>query len=265
MNISIILTLTLRHLTLYIRNKIRLVELVFWPTTSLMIWGFLSVFLQKQGNFEIPFFIKFLIGAVIFWDIVFRSQQAITLSFLEDRSSRNLLNIFAAPVSIVNYVSACFLLGIIRVVIIIFLLASLAQVLYAFNLFAFEWNLIPFFINLLFFGWSLGMISNSLIMHFGKAAENLSWGLPFIIQPFVTVFYPLDTLPQWAQNIAQVLPATYIFEGIREVSIEGGIPWKNLMIATGGNIVLLILSILLFLYTFNVARKKGLLTKTSTQ
>ena len=38
-----------------------------------------------------------LLAAVMLWDVLFRSQLGVTLSFLEEMWSRNLANLFVSP------------------------------------------------------------------------------------------------------------------------------------------------------------------------
>ena len=138
MNPRIISALVLRYAFLYTRNWIRVVELIFWPTMELLVWGFLTTFIERQTTGDFPMFIRFLIGAMIFWDVLFRSQQAVAISFLEDVWTRNLLNVFVAPIRVTEYLAATFAFGMIRVTITVVLLAVLAKLLYAFNLFDFQ-------------------------------------------------------------------------------------------------------------------------------
>src|ERR1043166_7188885 len=217
MNPRIIGALVLRYLFLYTRSWVRVIELVFWPLMDLLVWGYLTVFLLKNGKecFSTP--LTFLIGAMIFWDVLFRSQQAVAISFLEDIWTRNLLNVFVAPIRISEFLGATFLVGLIRVVVTVVLLTVMAKVLYAFNLFDLKLSLIPFFANLLIFGWALGMISTALITRWGQAAEGLAWAVPFLIQPVSAVFYPVSVLPHWLQPVGLALPCTHVFEGMREV------------------------------------------------
>ena len=98
--------LVLRYLFLYTRHPVRFVELLVWPLVDLLVWGFLTVYLQKQGAGAFPTAITLLIGAMILWDVMFRSQQGVAISFLEDVWTRNLLNVFVAPVRTVEYVAA---------------------------------------------------------------------------------------------------------------------------------------------------------------
>ncbi|MEM7385078.1 MAG: ABC transporter permease, partial [Verrucomicrobiota bacterium] len=56
------------------------------------------------------------------------------ISFLEDVWTRNLLNVFVAPVRAVEYLSATFVIGFLRIVVTVLVLAVLALALYAFNI-----------------------------------------------------------------------------------------------------------------------------------
>ncbi|MEI6656467.1 MAG: ABC transporter permease, partial [Verrucomicrobiota bacterium] len=225
MNLRIVNALLLRYVFLYTRSPVRLVEMVFWPIVDLLVWGFLTVYLRQSTSGDLPQFITFLLGGMILWDILFRAQQGVAISFLEDVWTRNLLNIFVAPVRSAEYLSATFAVGVLRICVTAVALVVIGWLAYSFNVFVMRWWLIPFFLNLMLFGWSLGMISTALILRWGQAAESLAWAVPFFIQPVVAVFYPVSVLPAWLQPVAQALPATHIFEGMREVMRTGSMSW----------------------------------------
>jgi ABC-2 type transport system permease protein len=265
MNPRIIGALTLRYLFLYTRSWVRGVEVVFWPMMDLLVWGYLTVFLQQQTAGDFPQFITFLIGAMIFWDVLFRSQQAVAISFLEDIWTRNLLNVFAAPVRVTEFLGATFVVGFIRVLVTVLILTVFARALYAFDLLQFQLLLLPFFANLLIFGWALGMISTALITRWGQAAEGLAWAVPFLIQPVSAVFYPVEVLPWFLQPVALSFPTTHVFEGMREVLATGHLTWERLAWAFGLNLVYLAAAGGFFYFMLAMARQKGLLTKLGTQ
>jgi ABC-2 type transport system permease protein len=265
MNLRVIWALVLRYIFLYTRNPIRLVEMVFWPVVDLLVWGNLTLFIQSNSDAKFAQYILFLLGAMILWDIMFRAQQGVAISFLEDVWTRNLLNIFVAPVRTHEYLAATFTVGILRIIITGLVLGSIAWFGYAFNIFVLHWWLIPFFLNLMVFGWSLGMISTALILRWGQAAESLAWAVPFFIQPVVAVFYPVADMPKWSQPIAWAFPVTHIFEGMREVMKTGTMSWQLLINATLLNVVYLGLAGALFAWILNITRKRGLLTKFATQ
>lgn len=265
MNLRVIWALVLRYIFLYTRNPVRLVEMVFWPVVDLLVWGNLTRYIQSTANPDFGKEILFLLGAMILWDILFRAQQGVAISFLEDVWTRNLLNIFVAPIRTQEYLAATFTVGIIRIAITGVVLGGIAWVGYSFNIFVLHWWLIPFFLNLMAFGWALGMISTALILRWGQAAESLAWAVPFFIQPVVAVFYPVANMPGWAQPIAWSFPATHIFEGMREVMKDGSMHWQHLINAAALNIIYLAAAGALFVWILNVTRKRGLLTKFATQ
>lgn len=265
MNPRVILALVQRYSFLYIRNPVRGLELIFWPAMELLLMGFLSQYIQSETSGTFSNFISFLIGATIFWDVLFRAQMGVSISFLEDLWTRNLLNVFVAPIRIKEYLAAMFCMGVLRVGIVVLIMSLMAWLLYAFNLFAFSWYLVPYFSLLMMFGFSLGIISVSLILRWGQAAESLAWAVPFIIQPFSAVFYSVETLPKAMQAIAWCFPSTYIFEGMRELVRTGIMNWQAVWISTLLNVVYLAVAAFIFIWMFAKARKLGLLTKIATQ
>lgn len=265
MNFRIVRALVTRYLYLFNRTPIRIIELIFWPMVGLLVWGFLSRYIAETAGGGMPYPATALIGAVILWDVLFRAQQGVSIYFLEDVWSRNLLNLFAAPVRLSEYLASTYVIGFVRAGFTVTLLSILSAVLYAFNVFDMNWQLMPFVLNLLIFGWTLGMISTALILRYGPAAESLAWAVPFLIQPFAAVFYPVAYLPPALQIVAHALPPAYIFEGMREALNGNSIASSQLLAATGLNLLYLALAGVLFVHVMRIARERGLLTKFSSQ
>lgn len=259
MNPRVVSALILRYVFLYTRSWVRIVELVFWPAMELFVWGFLTLYLERNAAAALPHIVPFLVGAMILWDVLFRAQQAVAISFLEDVWTGNLLNVFVAPVRRREFLAATFGVGALRITVTIVVIAVLARLLYGFDLLDLHWFLLPFFANLMLFGWGLGMISTALILRWGQAAEALAWAVPFMIQPVAAVFYPIDVMPSWLQPVALALPCSHIFEGMREVIVTGTLSWTKLAAATGLNLVFLALASLFYLGIFRYVRRKGLL------
>ena len=264
MSFRVVYAFVLRYLFLYSRNYVRLVELFFWPIMELLVWGSLTVFLKNTTGGHGSMFVPWLIGGVIFWDILFRAQQGVAISFLEDVWTKNLHNVFVAPVRPIEYLTAGILVGVMRTLAALTVLVILAAVNFDFNLFQMEWSLVPFFGSLLLFGWSLGMLSSALIMRWGQAAEVLAWAVPFLIQPAAAVFYPLNTLPVWAQWIGRGLPCTHVFEGMRAVLDHEPLDWGQLGISYGLNVVWLAAAGLCYAWVLESGRRRGTLTRVTS-
>jgi ABC-2 type transport system permease protein len=264
MNPSVVFALLTRYVLLYTRNPVRLFELFFWPIVQLLMWGFVTGYLQQQGDGDFSKTISFLIGAIILWDALFRSQQGVAISFLEDVWTRNLLNVFAAPVRMTEYLAATFSVGFLRVIITSLVLALIAWSGYAFNLFQFQGWLIPYYANLMIFGWSLGILSTAMVLRWGHGAESLAWAIPFMVQPVAAVFYPVSSLPAWLQPIALALPPSHVFEGMRAAVAGKDTLWSPMITAFTLNLIYLAAAGAVFALTMRSARRKGLLVKVTS-
>lgn len=253
--------LLLRYGYVYSRNTFRACDIVFWPFMDLLVWGYVSVYLTQKS---VPSAVTFFIGAIIFFNILYRVQQALTVSFLEDIWSRNLLNIFSAPITLSEFVAATYILGLAQAFVVGLVMTISAHFLYSFELAQMGLSLIPLFLNLLLMGWALGMLTTSMILRYGHHAEALAWAVPFIIQPLSAVFYPVAVLPKWIQPVAYCLPSTHVFEGMRHILAGNPMDTNGLLISTGLNVLYLSVAGVVFKSMFNEARKSGRLTKLVT-
>ncbi len=249
-----------RHLYLYKRSLPRLMEVFYWPLLDLLIWGFVSLYLARYKG-SVPNFISFFLGALILWDILFRSQQGISVSFLEDVWSRNLLNIFVSPLSPSEYITSLLVISIVKLLLTSTVMVTLAWLFYSFDIFLLGFSLVPLVANLIVMGWSIGIITTALILRFGQEAEVLAWGIALLFQPVSAVFYPVSVLPSWLRVIARFIPASHVFEGMRQVISNGSFPAEDLVWATALNLIYILASILFFSWNFREAKKKGLLAK----
>ncbi|MBI3595678.1 MAG: ABC transporter permease [Nitrospirae bacterium] len=260
MKLHRILALVNRHLMLYKRSPQRMMEIIYWPLLDLLVWGFITLYLARYKE-GLPAFVTFFLGALILWDILFRAQQGICISFLEEIWSRNLLNLFVSPLRVGEFLSATMLVSIIKVIGAAIMTVGLAYLLYSFNLFIIGLSLIPFVLNLVVTGWAVGIFTTAIILRFGQEAEVLAWGLAFLFQPVSAVFYPVSVLPPFLQTIAHGIPASHVFEGMRAVIETKAFPLNELIWAAGLNVVYLVGAILFFNVMFRIVKMKGLLVR----
>lgn len=251
---------TLRYLYLYKRSFPRLMEIFYWPLLDLLVWGFVSVYLARYKG-GLPEFITFFIGALILWDILFRSQQGISISFLEDIWSRNLLNLFVSPLTAAEYVVTLLVMSGLKLFFTTTVLITLAWILYSFDIFLLGFPLVPLIANLIIMGWSVGIITTAIILRFGQEAEVLAWGIALLFQPVSAVFYPVEVLPPWFQAVAQFIPSAHVFEGMRQVIATGVFPAYHLAWASALNCGYIIASGLFFTWNFKAVKARGLLVK----
>jgi ABC-2 type transport system permease protein len=260
MSLGRILALLSRHMYLYKRSFARLLEIFYWPFLDLVVWGFITIYLEKVGM-QLHGAVTFFLGALILWDVLFRAQQGIAVSFLEEMWARNLMNLFASPLTVGEYLLATMIMSVLKVTAVGSLMMLFAWVFYSYDIFRMGLSLLPFILNLVMSGWIIGVLTTSIIMRFGQQAEVLAWGMVFLFQPISCVFYPIEVLPPVLQSIAWVVPPAHIFEGMRAVLTTGTMPVTHLLWATGLNFGFLVIIVVWFYHTFNVCKERGMLVR----
>ena len=247
----------LRYCYLLRVSWIRLAEAAYWPTIHMILWGFTSQFLQSHSSWLVQG-TGVLLGAVLLWDVLFRSNLGVSLSFMEEMWSRNLANLFVTPLRPYELITALVAMSLLRTVLGLIPAVLLAMVFYEFNIFDLGLPLIVFFVNLVISGWSAGLAVSALVLRFGLGAESLAWVLVFALAPLAAIYYPVSTLPEWLQGVASALPMAHVFEGMRQVLFEGTMNIKHMVYAVFLNAGYFLAATLLALTMFHSARKHGL-------
>ncbi len=249
-----------RHLCLYKHSWPRMLELIYWPTLQMCIWGFTTSYLVSRGGGNAPALIAggALLGGVLLWEVTLRSQMGVAITFLEELWSRNLGHIFVSPIRPWELIAAQLVVSFLRTMFGVLPAILLAWLLYAFDLFALGPILVLFFINLIVMGWWIALGVVSLILRHGLGAEVLAWSVTFGLAPLSAVFYPVSVLPASIQPIALALPSAHVFEGMR-AALTGVIRWDHLAAAAALNVVWAIAAALLFAWQFRNSRTSGAL------
>lgn len=252
--------LLLRYTFLLRHSWPRVLELAYWPTMQMVLWGFINRFLVGQSEW-LAQAAGLFIAAVLLWDVLFRGQLGVSIPFFEELYARNLGNLFVTPLRPYELVSALLLISLIRTLIGVGAAALLAIPLYRYSIFDMGLPLLAFFANLLVMSWAVGLVVISIVLRYGLGAESLAWAIIFAFAPISAVYYPVETLPEWLRPVAWSLPATYVFEGMRTVLLEGvfaaGLFWRAVLL----NLFYIGVGVAVFLLTFQRARREGLLLR----
>jgi len=264
MRLSHINAIVLRQYYLMRGSVARLLPLFAWVAVDILLWGFITRYLNEVAEARFNF-VPVLLGAVLLWDFFTRVMQGVTTSFLEDIWSRSFINLFASPLTITEYVTGLVLTSIATSLIGLIVMLILATSIFHLSYFSFGLLLIPFLLVLFLFGIALGIAGTALVLRLGPASEWFIWPIPAMISPFVGVFYPLSTLPQWMHAIAYLLPPSYVFEGMRAILL--GQPFSSSLLVWG--ITLACSYILLagwyFTRVYRYAVQTGLLARYSAE
>ncbi|MCB2079442.1 MAG: ABC transporter permease [Novosphingobium sp.] len=247
-----------RHWYLLRHSWPRTLELIYWPTVQMLMWGFLQVWLAgKTGTAATAAGV--FIGGVLLWDVLFRGQLGFSITFLEEMWARNLGHLMMTPLRPSEFVASLMVMSVIRVAIGFIPVTLMALWFFGFNLWSLGLALVAFFANLYLTSWSIGMFVSGLVLRYGLGAESLAWSLSFLLLPLCCVYYPLETLPAWLQVVSLSLAPTYVFEGMRALLLEGTFRGDLMVYAFAINAVYFALSCLAFRRLFDSARRAGAL------
>ena len=256
-----IFALVVRYFYLIKTSVPRILELMYWPTFQMILWGLISKHLAGSNDTVVQIG-GALISGVLLWDILFRSQLGFSLSFLEEIWSRNLGQLFVSPLRPLEMVLSLMTISFIRTFIALIPAALLAIPLYSFSIFQMGLSLMFFFVSLLITGWILGIFIIAAIIRFGVSAESLAWGAIFTLAPLSAVYYPVQTLPEWIRWLSLSFPQTYVFEGMREVLFHDIFRYDYFLKSIILNIIYALIAVVVFLVSFEGARKRGGLINT---
>ncbi|MEP7330302.1 MAG: ABC transporter permease [Betaproteobacteria bacterium] len=247
-----------RHAYLLLKSWPRIVSMAYYPTVTMVLWAFLTIYLQPTNSFlqDAP---GFFIGAVLLWDVLFRGQLGVSLTFVEELYARNLANLFVSPLRLSEFIAGQIVMSMLRTLIGVGGACLFAWLLFRYSIFAMGFPLIAFFTLLIMFGWAIGLAVSALILRWGLGAEELAWAAIFLVAPVSGVYYPISVLPSGLQAIALALPPAHVFEGMRALLLHGIFPWGSFWWAVGLNVVYLAISILLFRAAIRYARNHGTL------
>ena len=245
-----------RHAYLLLKSWPRMASTVYYPTVTMILWAFVTVYLAPTADFlrDAP---GLLIGAVLLWDVLFRGQLGVSLTFVEEMYARNVANLFVSPLRFAEFVTGQVVLSALRALIGVGGACFAAWLLFHYSIFSLGFPLIAYFTLLLAFGWAIGFAVSGMILRWGLGAEELAWAAVFLVAPVSGVYYPVAVLPPWLQAVAYATPSAHVFEGMRSVLLAGVFRWDHLAWAAALDVDYVAAGVLVFRAALGHAREHG--------
>ena len=258
MNLNKIFALSLRHIYLIKGSFPRILDLIYWPTIQIFLWGFISKFFTLNSTYY-ENTVGIILSAAILYDFLFRSSISYNMMFLEEIWSRNFTNLFIAPIKLSEIIAALTFTAIFRTLIGLVPAALLAIPFFGVSILKIGVPLIFLLITLYIFGVTLGLLVTSGLIRFGPSFENIAWASLFFLAPLGCIYYPIDILPAWLQVIAKLLPLVHIFEEMRNILIYDSLNNFQILKAMVISFIYFVLGIFVFYLSYNGAKNRGTL------
>lgn len=258
MNLNRVFAIILRHYFLAFKQLERFFDVLISPILMVVLWGFLTKYVQGLSNLTLA---GFLLGGILLWIIFEKVSTDIGVNFMFDVWDRNLIPLMSTPITFVEFLTGLVLVSLVKIIVSFSMMAVIGLIFYNFQITSLGFGLALFALNLFIFATSFGILNVALVLRFGNSVGPLTWIIPFLIQPFSAVFYPVSVLPPFFQMIARLIPISYVFEGMRQVIKSGQFNFYLFWISLILNIIYMILSILFFGYILKKVLKSGRLVK----
>ena len=258
MNFKKIYALGLRHLYLVSNSFPRILDLIYWPTVQIFLWGFISKFFTLNSDYYSNT-VGVILTAAVLYDFLFRASISFNMMFLEEIWSRNFTNLFIAPIKISEIIAALTFTAILRTLIGLVPAVLIAVPLFGVSILKLGIPLIFLLISLYLFGITLGLLVTSGLLRFGPSFENIAWASLFFLAPLGCIYYPIDILPNILQIIAKGLPLVHVFEEMRGILMNNSVNYFNILKSISISVIYFIFGIIIFYISYFGARKRGTL------
>ena len=253
-----IFALSLRHLYLIKGSFPRILDLIYWPTVQIFLWGFISKFFTLNSSYY-DNTVGIILSAAILYDFLFRSSISYNMMFLEEIWSRNFTNLFIAPIKISEIISALTFTAILRTLIGLIPAVIISIPLFGVSILKIGTPLIFLLLTLYIFGVTLGLLVTSGLVRFGPSFENIAWASLFFLAPLGCIYYPIEILPEWLQTIAKLLPLVHIFEEMRNILLNNIVNYFQILKAFLISLVYFVIGVMIFYISYSGAKKRGTL------
>lgn len=230
-------------------------DLLLYPLWSIIVFGFMTIYISGTTGSVVAS--QVLVGMIL-WQVPNITQYSIAVGCLWDVWARNLTNLFITPISSAEYLLTYALAGTIKAMVVILFAGIMSVLVFHFDLLSL--GLAPLFFiiaNLVFFGFSFGVVVLGLIFRFGTRIQAFAWGLITVFQPLMAVIYPVSVLPEPLRSISFIFPPTHVFEAARKCIAHSGSITGDLITALTLNVVFCTAAILFFRAMFAKSKETG--------
>jgi ABC-2 type transport system permease protein len=189
-----------------------------------------------------------IVPGMLCYPLLFSSMVVSTGAIVYEREKGTLKKIRASPIRPINMLIGKTLAALFQTTISILIMATLAATLLAPKL---NWN-VSLLVPIMFLGSMNGIALGLIISCIGRApqeASNAATTIAIVLQFFIGMYFPIEYLPTFMQQIGQVIPMTYAAQAIRDIMVRNATLFDiatPLLTLTVSTIILYAIGVLLY-------------------
>ncbi len=248
---------TTRSTIFALRNLFVMTDVFFWPMISLISIGLMSKFINLQNHM-----MEFIMTGTLAAGVLQIGQLDVGYAILYELWSKSLKHTLLTPVGVAEGVLGCLVSGIVRGLVTFGIMAAAAVWGFGFQLPDFG-VMVAFLIGIFGCALILGIFVNILILSFGQKVEITAWMFGHLFLILCGIYYPVDVLPSFFQQLSLVVPITHFLEYFRHYYGFKTHSSNSLMIGYCLIVVYLLISLKLLKQAYIRARKNGIVIRLS--
>jgi ABC-type multidrug transport system ATPase subunit/ABC-type multidrug transport system permease subunit len=248
---------TKRSAIFAIRNLFVMTDVFFWPLISLVSIGLLAKFVNL-GDQMLAFVMTGTLAAGVLQIV----QLDVGYTILYELWSKSLKHTLLTPVGVTEGVFGTWIAGMVRGLIAFGLLVIFASLGFGFHLPDF-FTTAFFVLGLFCCGLLLGIIVNILILSFGQKVEITAWMFAHLFMILCGIYYPVNILPKFFQEVALLIPITHFLEFFRQSYGFKAHTQYPLLVGFALTAIYLVLFLRFLADAYRRARRKGVVIRLS--
>jgi len=250
--------IALRHLKVWRRDINAMLFHIYWPIFDILTWGYLGLWIQQSQAVRFHNYSMVALLGIVLWQFVGRGANIILTSFTEELWSDNVVNLFSLPLRMAEWISGVIIFYIIMMFFAILVSLITVNLFYNISMSEMLLNFLTFFPPLFLCGIWLGFTALQIMVTLGKRGIEMSFVMIWFFLPFSGAYYPTEVLPHWGQMISNLLPMSYVFQGMRVYVMHQQDPMPYIVKGYAIGMLYAALAIAGFIYRFNRSKIKGL-------
>ena len=236
----------------------RKVEMFFHPITTILIWGYFSLFIADVS----PEAGVGILLIQIFWSFAFQSQSTINFNMMEDVWSREFPTILKTPITTNEYIVSRILFSAIKSAVTFVTLVGISLLLFQADIITQNLGLI-FILGALVFlaSVSIAIITGGAIITLGQEYSFLTWTVMQIFIVLAAPFFPIEIYPGFLHPIVKLIPLTWVFDTAKTLVATNTYDIAIVLRSFYLGLAYLAASVPIFYYLFARAKNNGRLAR----
>jgi ABC-type polysaccharide/polyol phosphate export permease len=236
------------------RVKFRIMEIIYFPITTLIIWGLFAVYARELAV-EAGLIVLII---NIFWAFAHVAQTSSNVLMMEDIWSGSIKQVLMTGLTEFEYLIARMLTSAITSTFVVITLITMS-LLFGINFFQVD---VIFLILITLLGsMSLAVMVAALIFYMGREYGFLVWSAIQLFIMFSAPFFPKEIFPKALLYLSYVMPFTAVFEAARGFSMTGVVPMNLLLWGLAVVVSYFVIAWPLYYLSFRRAKRTGMLAR----